>query len=213
MKTSVPLLTILSASFVAAAPAPFAGNGPAIAARAQDGAITNLNLGRREEVVHKFGEKALKLRGVLLAARGSMAKNNANAEDAAAAADGNAKDQAAQDAAAAAEEEQAQGNGKGNGKNNAKDQAAQEAAAAAQMEKQKGAANDQAAADEQAAADQQNSCNIGAEQAAQDAANQQEELAKGMQDAAAGGAAQAGSLDGRDSEMTSSAVQKSFVVM
>lgn len=129
MKTSVPLLTILSASFVAAAPAPFAGNGPAIAARAQDGAITNLNLGRREEVVHKFGEKALKLRGVLLAARGSMAKNNANAEDAAAAADGNAKDQAAQDAAAAAEEEQAQGNGKGNGKNNAKDQAAQEAAA------------------------------------------------------------------------------------
>lgn len=129
MKTSVPLLTILSASFVAAAPAPFAGNGPAIAARAQDAAIANLNFGRREEeVVHKFGEKALKLRGVLLAARGSMAKDNANAEDAAAA-DGNAKDQAAQDAAAAAEEEQAQGNGKGNGKNNAKDQAAQEAAA------------------------------------------------------------------------------------
>lgn len=135
MKTSISILTLLSASFVAAAPAPFVGQGPVVAAGTENVVIPSTNFGRREEdVVQKFGERALKLRGALLAARGGMGKDNgnadaevANAEGAAAAGNNDAQDQAAQDAAAAAEDA-AQGKGKGKGKN-AEKQAAQEAAA------------------------------------------------------------------------------------
>lgn len=134
MKTSISLLTLLSASFVAAAPAPFVGQGPVVAAGTENVVIPSTNFGRREEdVVQKFGERALKLRGALLAARGGMGKDNgnadaevANAEGAAAAGNNDAQDQAAQDAAAA--EDAAQGKGKGKGKN-AEKQAAEEAAA------------------------------------------------------------------------------------
>jgi hypothetical protein len=130
MKTSISLLTLLSASFVAAAPAPFVGQGPVVAAGTENVVIPSTNFGRREEdVVQKFGERALKLRGALLAARGGMGKDNANAdaeaanaEDAAAAGNDGAQDQAAQDAAAA--EDAAQGKGQGKGKN-ADKQAAQ----------------------------------------------------------------------------------------
>lgn len=128
MRTSIPLLTILSASLVAAAPAPFSGHGPVVAARTDNVALSNPHLGRRnDEVVQKFDEEALKLRGVLLSVRSEMAQDNANANAGAAnaenAAGANAQDQAAQDAAAAEGQDQAKGKGK-----KAKDQATQDAA-------------------------------------------------------------------------------------
>ena len=130
MRASIPLLTILSATLVAAAPAPFSGHGPVVAARTENLALSNPHLGRRDdEVVQKFDEEALKLRGVLLATRSEMSQDNANAnagaanaENAAGAANGKAQDQAAQDAAA-----EGQDQGKGKGKK-AEDQAAQDAA-------------------------------------------------------------------------------------
>jgi hypothetical protein len=136
MKTSISILTLLSASFVAAAPAPFVGQGPVVAAGTENVVIPSTNFGRQEEdVVQKFGERALKLRGALLAARGGMGKDNgnadaevANAEGAAATGNNDAQDQAAQDAAAAEDAAQGKGKGKGKGKN-AEKQAAQEAAA------------------------------------------------------------------------------------
>jgi hypothetical protein len=98
MKTVYPLLTLLSASMVAAAPAPFVVSGDVAAI----GSATT-NLGRRD--VPDFGKRALQLRGALVAARGQK-----NAEDTAAA---NDQAQQQQDAApGAADEEQAKGKGK-----------------------------------------------------------------------------------------------------
>lgn len=138
MKTSIPLLTILSASLVAAVP--FTDDGPLVAARAIDLANPNTNFGRRDEgVVQKFDKEALKLRGVLLATRGIMSEDNANAnvgaanaEGAAGGANDKAQDQAAQDAA----------------------QAQQDAAAADGAKQEQGEADKQKGAAEQAAADQ-----------------------------------------------------------
>lgn len=73
MKNPIPLLAILSASFVAAVPAPFAGSN--IVAHTENVAVPN------------FGEQALKLRGALLDPRGAMGKDNANAGAQAAAQD------------------------------------------------------------------------------------------------------------------------------
>jgi hypothetical protein len=99
MKTVYPLLTLLSASMVAAAPAPFVVSGDVAAI----GSATT-SLGRRD--VQDFGKRAFQLRGALVAARGQK-----NAEDAAAA---NDQAQQQQDAeAGAADEEQAKGKGKG----------------------------------------------------------------------------------------------------
>ncbi|KAF1920825.1 hypothetical protein BDU57DRAFT_534566, partial [Ampelomyces quisqualis] len=101
MKTVYPLLTLLSASFVAAAPAPFVVTG--------DTGVATANLGRRgKATVHDFGRQALRLRSALIAARGKQ--ENA---DVAAAADEVAH---VQEGAAAEEEQQAKGNGKSNGK-------------------------------------------------------------------------------------------------
>ena len=156
MKTAYPLLSLLSASMVVAAPAPFVGTGPVVAAGTENVVIPTTNFGRREAaVVEDFGKRALQLRGALLAARGGQGKGNAKAEDEAAAADDQAQGQddaataeeaqamqaqAAKDAAAAAENEKSM-----------QAQAAADAAAAAENDK---AMKDQAAKEEKAAADE-----------------------------------------------------------
>lgn len=138
MKTAYPLLSLLSASMVVAAPAPFVGTGPVVAAGTENVVIPTTNFGRREAaVVEDFGKRALQLRGALLAARGGQGKGNAKAEDEAAAADTQAQ---GQDDAATAEEAQAM-----------QAQAAKDAAAAAENDK---AMKDQAAKEEKAAADE-----------------------------------------------------------
>jgi hypothetical protein len=99
MKTVYPLLTLLSASMVAAAPAPFVVSGDVAAI----GSATT-SLGSRD--VQDFGKRAPQLRSALVAARSQK-----NAEDAA-----TADDQAQQQqdtGAGAADEEQAKGKGKG----------------------------------------------------------------------------------------------------
>lgn len=113
---SISILTLLSASLVAAAPAPFVGTGPVVAAGTENVVIPTTNFGRREEaIVQDFGKRALKLRGALLAARGVQGNGDAvadaaNAEDAAAAAGDQA--QLGQDA-----QDNGKGKGKGKGKN------------------------------------------------------------------------------------------------
>lgn len=98
MKTVYPLLTLLSASIVAAAPAPFVVTGDVAAI----GSATT-NLGRRD--VQDFDKRTLQLRGALVAARGQK-----NAEDVAAV---DAQAQQQQDAAAGvADGQQAKGKGK-----------------------------------------------------------------------------------------------------
>jgi hypothetical protein len=97
MKTVYPLLTLLSASLVVAAPAPFVVTG--------DVGAPTANLGRREAaIVHDFSKQALQLRGALVAARGGQK----NVEEDAAAAEDQAQNQMD-----AADEEQAKGKGKG----------------------------------------------------------------------------------------------------
>jgi hypothetical protein len=100
MKTVYPLLTLLSASLVVGAPAPFVVPGDVAAIAESVGSATR-NLGRREDaIVADFAERALQLRGAIVAAR------NNQKDDAAAAAD------AAQGQDAAADEGQAKGKGK-----------------------------------------------------------------------------------------------------
>ena len=83
MKTAYPLLSLLSASMVVAAPAPFVGTGPVVAAGTENVVIPTTNFGRREAaVVEDFGKRALQLRGALLAARGGQGKGNAKNADA-----------------------------------------------------------------------------------------------------------------------------------
>ena len=102
MKTVYPLLTLLSASYVAAAPAPFVVTG--------DSGVATANLGRREEaIVQDFGRRALKLRSALVAARGNQ---NADAAQEDAAAANEVAQNKEEGAAAAPEEQQAKGKGK-----------------------------------------------------------------------------------------------------
>lgn len=126
MKT-VALLTLLSTSLVAAAPQPFVGTGPVVAAGTEDVVMPSTNFERREAAVVDFSKRALKLRGALLAARGGQGNANANVEDAAEQ-DAAAAEEAANAGQAAADaEEQAKGKGKaknaGAGEQNAKDAA------------------------------------------------------------------------------------------
>jgi hypothetical protein len=94
------LITLLSASMVAAAPAPFVVSGDVAAIGS-----TTASLGRRE--AQDFGKRALQLRGALVAARG---QKNADAN---AAADAEEEAQQQQDdAAGAADQQQAKGKGK-----------------------------------------------------------------------------------------------------
>jgi hypothetical protein len=95
MKTVYPLLTLLSASLVVAAPAPFV---------VTDTGASTANLVRREAAIAQdFGKRGLQLRGALVAARGSQKV----AEEDTAVAEDDAQNQ--KDAAA---EEQAKGKGK-----------------------------------------------------------------------------------------------------
>jgi hypothetical protein len=120
MKTIYPLLTLLSTSLVSAAPAPFVGTGPVVAAGTENVVIPTTNFDRREAaIVQDFGKSALQLRGALLAARGGQGNANANND----AAGGDQADGAAQAA-------QAKGKGKNADAQAAADQqAAQDAAA------------------------------------------------------------------------------------
>jgi hypothetical protein len=107
MRSSISILTLLSASLVVAAPAPFQGRGPVVAAGTEGVVMPTTNFGRREAaVVEDFSKRALKLRGALVAARNGQGKSNDNGNADAQAAD----DEAGQDAAAA--EDAAQGKGK-----------------------------------------------------------------------------------------------------
>jgi hypothetical protein len=91
MKSVYPLLTLLSASLVAAAPAAFVVTDAMVAA---DIAPSNTDFNRRE--VRHFDSRALRLRGALVDARGEQAKASTKVED-----------------PAAADAEQAKGKGKG----------------------------------------------------------------------------------------------------
>ncbi|KAH4250311.1 hypothetical protein HBH70_244070 [Parastagonospora nodorum] len=108
------LLTLLSASMVAAAPAPFVVSGDVAAI----GSATE-GLSRREP--HDFVKRAFPVRRATVLARGQK-DANANAEEDAAAAAAAAEEEAQQqqgDAAAGADEQQAKGKGKGKGKQEA----------------------------------------------------------------------------------------------
>ena len=98
---SISILTLLTASLVSAAPAPFVGTGPVVAAGTENVVIPITNFGRREALAEDFSKRALELRGALIAARGGQN----NQQDAAAA----AADPAAEDAQ--------NGKAKGKGKN------------------------------------------------------------------------------------------------
>lgn len=106
---NISLLTLLSASLVAAAP--FVGTGPVVTAGTENVAIPSTQFGRREAAVQDFSKRALKLRGALLAARGGQGQGkgagNADAETVVVDAQTQADDAAAQ----------AKGKGKGKGKN------------------------------------------------------------------------------------------------
>jgi hypothetical protein len=101
MKTVYPLLTLLSASLVVGAPAPFVVPGDVAAIAESVGSATR-NLGRREDAIAAdFAKRALQLRGSIVAAR-----NNQKDDAAAAAAD------VAQGQDAAADKDQVKGKGK-----------------------------------------------------------------------------------------------------
>jgi hypothetical protein len=101
------LLTLLSASMVAAAPAPFVVSGDVAAiGSATDG------LSRREP--HDFVKRAFPVRRATVLARGQKDANANAEEDAAAAAAAEEEAQQQQgDAAAGADEQQTKGKGKG----------------------------------------------------------------------------------------------------
>lgn len=110
---NLSLLTLLSASLAVAAPAPFVGTGPVVAAGTENVVLPATHFGLREAaIVEDFSKRALKLRGALLAARGGKGNGNANAEanaDDAAVVDDEAQ---LQEDAPAAEEVQGKGKGK-----------------------------------------------------------------------------------------------------
>lgn len=72
MKTSLPLLTLLSAALVSAAPAPFVKPGPVVTTGTENVAIPQPNIGRRE-LVEDFEKRTLQLRDALLERRGEKA--------------------------------------------------------------------------------------------------------------------------------------------
>jgi hypothetical protein len=131
MKTSIPLLTLLSAALVTAAPAPFVKPGPVVTTGTENLAIPQPNIGRRE-VVADFEKRTLQVRDALLVARGgkgNIADEAVASQDHQAAGEAQAdQDQDAQNAdAGAADQQAAQG-----GKKNKQDQQAQQAAASQQ---------------------------------------------------------------------------------
>jgi hypothetical protein len=105
MKTVYSLLTLLSTSLVVAAPAPFVGRGPVVAARTENVAIPVTNFGRREAaIMQDLGKRALRLRGALIEARTGQGIADVAADPAAvpsdpAQAQAKGKDAAASDAA------------------------------------------------------------------------------------------------------------------
>jgi hypothetical protein len=80
MKTTYALLTVLSASLVLAAPAPFVVTGDV----ATDAGSATTTLGRREDaIVQDFAKRALQLRGTIVEARTNQKDDAAAGEDAA----------------------------------------------------------------------------------------------------------------------------------
>lgn len=105
---NISILTLLSASLVAAAP--FVGTGPVLTTGTEGVALPATQFGRREEaIVQDFSKRALRLRGALLAARHGQGQGQGNgagnADAATVVVDGQTQTQAAQ------------GKAKGKGKN------------------------------------------------------------------------------------------------
>ncbi|KAL1606979.1 hypothetical protein SLS59_002681 [Nothophoma quercina] len=178
MKIEYSLLTLLSASMVAAAPAPFVVTDSAVATGTENAGVPVTGLDRRQQVsVYGFRKRTLELRDALLAARGqrqNQAANDANEDDAEDAED--AQENAQEDAAA--EDEQAAGNGKGKGNNE------QAAAPLTPPEAPAAPSNTTESAEEAAAQDQAAADQAAQEQAKQEAkqqAKQQEAEAKQAQ--------------------------------
>lgn len=115
MKIEYSLLTLLSASLVAAAPAPFVVTNPVLAGGADSVTVPVTDLERRQQVsVYGFRKRNIKLRSALLAARGGRQASEDNAEGV----------QAAQEDAALAAPGNGKGKGKGKGNNANQDGAA-----------------------------------------------------------------------------------------
>jgi hypothetical protein len=100
MKTVYPLLTLLSASLVVGAPAPFVVSSDVAAGTGSAGLATRTLSRREDAVVADFAKRALQLRGAIVAARNNQKDDAAEANDAA-----EGKD-------AAADKEQAKDQGK-----------------------------------------------------------------------------------------------------
>ena len=95
MKIEYSLLTLLSASMVAAAPAPFVVTDPVAATGTENVAIPVTGFDRRQQVsVYGFRKRTLELRNALLAARGQR-QNQASGDD-----ENNDAEDAQEDAAA-----------------------------------------------------------------------------------------------------------------
>lgn len=76
MKIEYSLLTLLSASMVAAAPHPFVATNQAAANAAENAAVPAIDLSKRHQnSVSGFRKRTLELRNTLLAARGSQLQN------------------------------------------------------------------------------------------------------------------------------------------
>lgn len=117
MKLEYSLLTLLSASLVAAVPAPFVVTDPVVATGTEHVAVPVNGLVRRQQVsVYGFRKRTLELRDALLAARGGQRQNQDSDDD--------QKENAGDAQEQAAEDEQAAGKGKGKGKGNAEGVAA-----------------------------------------------------------------------------------------
>lgn len=106
MKIEYPLLTLLSASIVAAAPHPFVVTDAAAAAGSENVAVPVIGLDKRQQVsVYGFRKRSLELRNALLAARGGQRVNEILGTE-------GAQEQASE-AEQAAGDEQAPGESKG----------------------------------------------------------------------------------------------------
>lgn len=87
MKSSVTLLTLISAGLVASVPTAFVKPGPVVTADTEGVVIPNTNFGRREALVADFSKRALEIRDALVHARGNQAEAANNGEQAGAAAE------------------------------------------------------------------------------------------------------------------------------
>lgn len=74
MKSSVTLLTLLSASLVASVPTAFVKPGPVVTTDTEGVVIPSTNFGRREALVADFSKRALEIRDALVQARGNQAE-------------------------------------------------------------------------------------------------------------------------------------------